>query len=58
MAWEAEKYIVLNLQKREIKFTRKLEIELLTAIHFLPLALWVHLPALSYGWVFSLQARL
>lgn len=30
---------MLNLQKKEIKFARKLEIELLTVINFLPLVL-------------------
>lgn len=39
MAWKAEKHIMLNLQKREIKSARKLEIELLTTINFLPLVL-------------------
>lgn len=38
MAWQAEKHIMLNLQK-EIKSARELEIELLTAAHFLPLVL-------------------
>lgn len=51
MAWKAEKHIILNLQKKEIKSARKLEIELLTAIRFL---LWFcrftcqHFPVAEY----------
>lgn len=39
LLWESEKHIMINLQKKEIKFAGNLEIELLNVIHFLPLVM-------------------